>query len=309
MDKPHIYPASFPAVAVLAATAVFGFITVISLTLPNLEPFMAIFLTGVVFLGIPHGALDIFLLRKLTRTRKELRSLIGTYLLAVGLVAGTWILVPEGAFLFFIGYSCFHFALSDLSRRPPSRGTMNSVSLEFLARFMTPFFVPFGLQPERAIALARMVQSGEVFESLLPAISALAYAAILLCAAVAVVELYQFVYRRKEWRIISLEPLVICFLFYYLDPLYSFGIYFCFVHSVKHILTFLTSPIKVNLSELLPYWLIPVLGIFIFVWATMSAETRITSGLFRWSILVISAIAFPHTLLVYMGKKTGHLSY
>jgi len=304
MDKIRFYPASLTTVAVTTAAVVFSFLFLISLTLPQLEPFMAILLTGIVFLGIPHGALDIFMLRKVAKTSGELLSLIGMYLFGVAVIAASWFFIPEGAFLFFIAFSCFHFALSDLSRPFPPTGWLNTSSLEFAARFLIPFFVPFGIHPERSIELARLVRGTSVFEPLVPVLFVLACVALALSVLVAFVEIVGAWKQKAEWRAVSLEPLVIFFLFFYLDPLYAFGIYFCFVHSVKHILNFLTSPIKVRFLEVLPYWLIPVAGLLILVLANASSPATHGPIFFKWAIILISAIAFPHTLLVYLGKKT-----
>ena len=294
----------FTWVAVTAAALVFFFLISISLLLPGLSPYLAILLTGIVFLGFPHGALDIFLLRSFRYRDVTPLGALSIYVLAVFLMIGAWLVFPKMSFVLFILYSCFHFSQSDIDWKTNEK---NFKSLDFFARFLIPFFIPFGIQSDRSLALAKMIN---------PAIELQAYTGLffglaVLGIALSVVIIFRGVYRRialkKEWETQSLEPFVISALFVFMDPLYALGIYFCFIHSVKHIVNFLNSPVNINFPALIPFWLIPIFAVIGFCYYYDPASIKIEDSLFKWSIIILSSVALPHTLLIHLSKMTGQV--
>jgi Brp/Blh family beta-carotene 15,15'-monooxygenase len=297
----------FAKVATSIATLVFISLIAISVGLPSLQPFLAILIVGILFLGIPHGALDIFLLQKISASKAELVKLIAVYCLALLAMVAAWTFVPEGAFLFFVLFSCFHFAQSDLSRKLESASLFSPTGLEFAARFLIPFFIAFGFQPERSIELAKIIHPAEVFQQLVPMFRLAGVLAVVLSGFIVLLELWFVVAKKAAWRVVSLEPVVLCLLFILLDPLYAFGIYFCFVHSVKHIFNFLTSDVQIAWKDFLPFWLLPVCGVVGLATYSRLENASIETALFKWSIIVISSMALPHAFLVYFMKKKNLL--
>ncbi len=262
---------------------------------------MAVLLTGIVFLGFPHGALDIFLIDKLSFSRKDILVLLFFYLIAVAAMVFAWVLIPGGAFLFFIAYSCFHFAQSDLSL---DETKSDFLSLEFFARFLAPFFIPFGFHSERSLKLAGHIQETSFLEFMTPVFTVLAVAAVVLSSLIVVRGIYYKLVRKQAWQMMSLEPLIVCILFLVLDPLYSLGIYFCFIHSVKHIVNFLNSPVQIHMKRLIPFWIIPIVAVILFALFIDTSLIRVEDSLFKWSIMILSSIALPHTFLIYFCKKS-----
>lgn len=261
---------------------------------------MAVLLTGIVFLGFPHGALDIFLIDKLSLSRKDLFVFLFFYLLAIAAMITSWILIPAGAFLLFIAYSCFHFAQSDLSLKETNSQFM---SLEFFARFLAPFFIPFGFHSARSLKLAGHIHDTTFLEFMTPMFYVLAVISVALSVLIVFRGIYYWLVSKKEWQAMSLEPLIVCVLFLALDPLYSLGIYFCFIHSIKHIVNFLNSPVEVEMKRLIPFWIIPIIAVVLFSLLLDQSQIRLEDSLFKWSIMILSSIALPHTFLVYFCKK------
>lgn len=296
-------------VALSALLVLFVFLS-LSLMLPGLEPYLPVLIVGIIFTGIPHGALDIFILQRLARREKNLVGFLTLYILALIAMAAAWMLAPEGAFIFFALYSCYHFALSDTAPATTRPGFIRVYYLEFIARFLAPFSIPFGLHSVRSLALADLIQKPNIFGAFTDFFAVAAYVAILLSALVALVELSDYFRFKCEWRAVSLEPLVVCLLFLKLDPIYAFGIYFSFIHSIKHIMNVLNSPVEIDFKVFLPYWLIPLAAIAVCVYFSTNSMTGSAgglsqeSGLLKWSIILISAIALPHTILIYMNRKT-----
>lgn len=286
--------------AMMIAALVFLFVLFLSSVLETTDSFLVILLTGVVFLGIPHGALDIFLIYKMFASAKSRFKFLGLYVLAVLPMVAAWMIAPEMAFIFFVVYSCFHFAQSDMSKR--FDGTLKT-SVEFGARLLIPFCIPFGIQPDTSIELAKVIYDVQLLEQFTFVLWYLGHFAIILSVVYAVIGIGEWVFQKKEWQILSLEPLVLSILFYYLHPLYALGIYFCFVHSVKHMMNFFIAGIDVDLKSMLPYWLIPILSVPVLLVIFPSLTNALDESLLKWTIVVISAIALPHTLLIYAAKN------
>lgn len=287
-----------------AAALIFFFLFSISFLLPNLSPYLAVLLLGIVFLGFPHGALDIFLLRSFHMKGVTPLKALSLYVAAVLAMIGFWLILPDVSFAFFILYSCYHFSQSDLTWN--TQGP-NLLTVEFWARFFIPFFIPFGLQSERSIELAQMIHPGLKLSPFTPLFSVLAYTAITLSVFIMLRGFYARVVKKKEWDIQSFEPFVICVLFVFLDPLYSLGIYFCFIHSIKHIVNFLNSPVNVSFSALIPFWLIPVFAVVGFCFFYDHSTIKIEDSLFKWTIIILSSVALPHTFLIHLSKLTGQV--
>jgi Brp/Blh family beta-carotene 15,15'-monooxygenase len=276
--------------------------------MPQLDPFMPVLLLGMIVLGVPHGGLDIFILKKLSSSSSQLSQYLFVYLVGIAAMVISWILIPNGAFLFFILFSCFHFSHSDLSSKIPQGVWWSHVRLEYAARFFIPFFIPFGFNTERSLSLASQIH---------PELDFRPYVILLWLGAVLALILsvsYLLVILIKTWNKVdafnwsSVEILVLCALFSFVDPLFAFGIYFSFFHALKHIIYFLSSPIPVKPYQLVPFCLIPLLGIITLSAFGLGSATAFSPVIFKWSIIMISSIALPHTFLVYLCKTSGLLA-
>ena len=105
-----------------------------------------------------------------------------------------------------------------------------------------------------------------------------------------------------------LEPLVLCVLFIFTPPLYSLAIYFCFVHSIKHLVNIFSNvPIR-TMTTVLPFWLIPLLGMPILFYMYSDNIEKLEMGLFQYALILLSAIALPHAVLVRYAKSIGLIS-
>ncbi len=266
---------------------------------------MSILAAGMVFLGFPHGALDIFILRKIATERFGLVRAVALYTVAVAPMIVLWSLFPEDAFLFFVLFSAAHFAHSDMSEAICTPRQWGRSKIEFLSRLLIPICIPLTFNSERSLELIRQVYATQTIVVLLPIIRWAGIFAIFASLALAAIELLRACFERTAWRMVAVEPAVICVLFTVLDPLYAFGIYFSFMHAVKHMVNFFNSDISVNFYEILPYWLIPVGSVGVMIWLGTSRSIDISREMFRWSIVVVSAVALPHTALISWCKYRG----
>jgi Brp/Blh family beta-carotene 15,15'-monooxygenase len=138
------------------------------------------------------------------------------------------------------------------------------------------------------------------------------YAGLGLTGAFTVIKSYSFLKNFGKEDLTFLEPVVMAVVFAMIDPLYALGIYFCFIHSVKHIINLITKIEIHSIQVLLPYWLIPVLGVFIlfisYTWVGDRGSIGFQIELFQYMILSLAALAFPHALLVRSCKRRGAIN-
>jgi Brp/Blh family beta-carotene 15,15'-monooxygenase len=301
----HRWTRTAIAIAVLVYAATLS----LSSYFPALDSKLVILIVGFIFLGIPHGAMDIFLAQRAIKKNQMTRSFLIKYLALTFGVMVLWTLTPTAAFLFFICYSLFHFADSDLQR--PILESKLSI-LEFLARFPLPFCLPLLFQPTETLLLVQYLDRDIRFWPFVTYFQWMGYAGLGLTGAFTVIKSYSFLKNFGKEDLTFLEPVVMAVVFAMIDPLYALGIYFCFIHSVKHIINLITKIEIHSIQVLLPYWLIPVLGVFIlfisYTWVGDRGSIGFQIELFQYMILSLAALAFPHALLVRSCKRRGAIN-
>lgn len=72
-------------------------------------------------LGIPHGALDGYVIRSVSRNALDSATLYACYVLLAGMSIGSWLLYPTVSMLSFLAISVVHFGRSDVSRQSCAR--------------------------------------------------------------------------------------------------------------------------------------------------------------------------------------------
>lgn len=287
---------SFFKIAGGVTVSVFSFLLSLSWFFPQINGPLTILLTGVVFLGIPHGALDIFLISKMTPNQKERNKLLAYYVLSLFPMAAAWIIAPEGAFLFFVLFSAVHFAQSDMTNSEKSH-------IEFWTRFFVIFSLPFTFHTDKFSEIALNVLDARIFDGLIPVFQAGTILAAVGTIFMILNYLYRVLQKDAEFTTHFLELPVIFILFYFFDPLYAFGIYFCFIHSVKHVFNVMSGGIEFNFSELLPYWLLPLGAVLALLIFSGGSQVDLEANSLQSLMMIISAIALPHTILIHFCKS------
>jgi Brp/Blh family beta-carotene 15,15'-monooxygenase len=288
--------------AVSAAALIIGTVAASSAFFPELNVNLVIFIVGLVFVGIPHGALDIFLLLKTLGRGSKLFYGILIYLALAAPMILLWPIYPSACFLFFIVYSLFHFADSD------AQGKESGRFLELAARIPLPFCVPYVFHKEETLRLVQWVHSGIDLTAADPLIWAGCYVGAGLVAVNAIRGGRRFISNFPNQSMTFLEPLILFLLFAVMPPLYSLATYFCFVHSVKHLVNIFANVEIRRLSTVLPFWLVPLVGLPFLFFTYFNDVARLEQGLFQYSIILLSAVALPHAILVRYVKSIRMIS-
>ena len=258
-----------------------------------MAPFDLAALGAVVLIGLPHGALDGAIAMHLGFSRKALlfiRFLL-LYVGMAGLVVGAWIMAPVVCLLAFLVISMIHFGIGDARH-----GTGWIRGAEAMAH---GGLVVAGIsqmhRPEVDVIFAyltvgdtRLVWQG------LDILTVFVGASLVICLAQALW------YRR--WRLTALELCVLAVLFALTPPLVGFAVYFCCVHSARHVASIMSS-LRQHMSAVgmlllaliftVASWVAGAAAIW---WLVDMADPR--PVIMRVVFIGLAALTVPHMILV-----------
>ena len=249
-------------------------------------------LLAVVFIGLPHGAMDGALAIHLGWMNRPLKA--ATFLLAyVGLAAfvvSMWLVVPTVGFLVFLAISLFHFGRGDIVPR-----TKEHQLTEVLMR---------GGLVLAGISLFHRSEVDSIFEVLIGSNTEIVW---LFLQAIGVMTLVLIPYvilskPKQERTAASVEVIGLLVLFAIAPPLLGFAIYFCGVHSVrhfKHMGTLLKSTLQqFQVTRTTVIFSLMTWAVGLLVLANQSASIGLEPALLQVIFIGLAALTVPHMILV-----------
>jgi Brp/Blh family beta-carotene 15,15'-monooxygenase len=264
---------------------------------------------AVVVFGLPHGALDLALVRGAAQgSRLALAAAIGVYLVVSAAVLAVWIAFPVAALLGFLAIAVIHFGLGDTEdRHGPQR------AVEVIARGGFAGIAPLVFHPQTTRDLFALLvgptSSGHL-DAALAVITAPALWLWITCLAVAI--FWRSLQHAPGWLLAVAELLLTTAIFAVFHPLSAFLLYFCFVHSVRHIsdlgaARFPESAARARrwlLLESLPFTLATVvLGAI--AWFAFARTLDFDEAMMRVIFWGLSALTMPHMILTAWWHGRG----
>ena len=250
-------------------------------------------LGGVVLIGLPHGAFDGAIAAYLGYAGKPLLLLrfLFLYVLIAGLVVAIWMVQPSLSLIVFLAISIVHFGLGDARA---THGWFRLVQA-----------VAHGGIIVAGISQSHRPEVDQIFGYLVGADTAAVWMAVDLMSAIIGAAFLVYAWRAfwdVQWRLGMLEMLFALLLIALLPPLVSFALYFCFVHSARHLSGIWRSAGSMfgprilyaqSITFTVASW---VAGGVAFWWCAseMSAE----SALLRVIFIGLAALTVPHMILV-----------
>jgi Brp/Blh family beta-carotene 15,15'-monooxygenase len=287
---------------IATSVAVLVFATTISLSFffPALDFRLNLLITGLVFLGMPHGALDVYLLKQMLQTKQKVLIGLLIYISFSLPILFLWPSYPTGCFLFFILYSLLHFTDSDMQ---DSNYPLKLKVIEFFARVSLPFCLPFMFHESETLKLVSWIHPDVSLMQFKGVFVFFGSLSLVFVSIHTMLGFIRFFKNLKEADITFFEPLVVSILFISINPLYAFGIYFCFIHSIKHVVNVLLTVKIPSPVTILPYWLVPLVGIPILFYLNSLNQEILGQSVFQYIIVVLSSLALPHSILIRYGKS------
>ena len=256
-----------------------------------------IFFIPIIWPGIAHGSLDI-----LTATRKKLIIdsftkfiFLILYLMIPLVFFFIWQIYPNYVFTVFLILSLMHFGISDKLK---SKNLM--VANEILLRSFIIISLPIVLHNEQTLEIFYFLKISEDYGFFLTEVfQYLVYTIIPLL----ILYTSNSLIKKEYGHLIDIITLLFCF--FYFEPLLSFLIYFCFLHSVRHLvnekkllkltnkkLLLNTIPMTLIVSSLL------VFLIFIYFYIPNSIKALFINNV----IISLFCLTISHVLLINFIK-------
>jgi Brp/Blh family beta-carotene 15,15'-monooxygenase len=246
----------------------------------------------IVLLGVPHGALDPIFAQTLLSIKSRLSWIIFVvvYVFFAALVVVIWWFVPVLFLLIFLSLSVLHFS-GDLA-----------AGASFLSRFFyagAVIVLPAALHAEELDRLFSLLAG--------PSAAALVLAALQFMAWPWLAALVWVVVKNARYdSFLALEILAVSVLALSASPLLAFSIFFCFMHSPRHILrTQLYA--GVTLRGLARVTITPMFAVLVMAAAGWYGlpDAPIDERIVQLVFVALAALTVPHMMLVERVRLTG----
>jgi Brp/Blh family beta-carotene 15,15'-monooxygenase len=192
---------------------------------------------GVAVLGLPHGSLDLHVLRREMVKKPQLGWVVGltsAYIAASLVVLALWLVHPPTALLAFLLASAFHFGDVDTENSWREQGTKHA--LRSFAHGLLPIVVPSFFRAPETAALYNWLLGAQhaltVSDVRMPAGVVLSFVVVVLIFEVLDGFRLGTGVGSSIRKLISVACVTV--LFIYAPPLIAFMFYFCFWHSIAH---------------------------------------------------------------------------
>ena len=253
-----------------------------------------VILTGAVMLaGLPHGALDPlvanYLMGASSFRRRSLFYL--NYLLKAGIAFMFWLWQPEIMLLLFLVFSAWHFSDDWRETLPRAYQIGVGISMVVLPIFFRPLDTALLFSYLGADWPEQMFRS----VSFLPGI----FCCVIMILAIS------YTTRNRLWM--SFELFSLCALAVLTSPLIFFSVYFCLLHSPRHIIK-VVKVLKIDARKALLYAIVfTLLAVVITIFALGGrVEINSASGLTQAVFIGLFCLTVPHMFLIHhFQQKLG----
>ncbi len=254
--------------------------------------FLSFFL--IFFVGLPHGSFDGAVASLIGfKSKLQFAKFILYYLILVVFVIIFWVNFPVIALLIFLFMTIVHFGLCDWSN-------FNILKHKFSITLTYGMIVIFG------IIFFNENQSFEIFTYLSGNEINYFKRYLYIPYSITTILLIYFMYLsyfEKKLRKGIIEILSLISVFYFFDALLSFAIYFCFIHTYKHLKHLITNVYlhlpnkKFVIYSTLIFTIVSWIGGFIII-LFLSQNFTFYESILKVIFIGLASLTLPHMLLV-----------
>ncbi len=256
------------------------------------------------FIGVPHGSFDGAVAALLGyKSKKQFYIFIIWYLLFSFAVIIFWIYFSTIALLLFLGMSVVHFGLCDWS-------FLKITKYKWLITFTHGMNIVFGIiffHTEETFTIFSFLSSEDFFffkNFLFIPYFIFAILIVIYCN-------YALSIKKMRWGV--LEMFIILLIISQVDPLTGFALYFCFVHTIKHVNAILRDTKKYLSNK--KFILNSTILFTIFTWIMGCVAIIYLNNNFTFSesfvktiFIGLAALTLPHmTLIDFFYRKKFNL--
>ena len=256
-------------------------------------------------IGISHGAMDNYKANKILSIYgiKSKSIFFIIYILISAFIILLWTLYSTLTLLSFLLIASYHFGREDTAFLNNDNTYFDQ--LFYLIKGSLIVFSPLFFHIYETLEIFEILMINEKFLILIVN----EHWIINVCIFSSILGYFYFIYKNKfkDYEILFLDMLSILILNYIFNPLIAFTIYFCFLHSIRHIISISFELKSSNFKQ----------GLIMFIKKSLPL-TIITAVLYLFSIIFLSnsfglndviikvifiglaSLTFPHILLEYL---------
>ncbi len=289
-------------------------LSIVSLTIENsaeflnelIIPFVCLFL--ILSVGISHGAMDNYKANKILKIYKINNKIIFylIYTLISLLVIIFWFFFASLTLLFFLLVASYHFGREDTSFL--NIGNSNFDQLFYLIKGSLIIFAPLFFHIDETL---------KIFQVLLINDEVLFFIKdqhwiVNICLGLGILGYLYFIFKKKfkDFEILILDLISILVLNFIFSPLIAFTIYFCFLHSIRHIISVsyeldkssFSNGVKIFVKKALPLTVVTAL-LYLLAMLYLSNSYGLNNVIIKVIFIGLASLTFPHILLEYLIEK------
>ena len=284
-------------------------ISVYKFKLMQLSPLMCFFL--ILIIGVSHGAYDHIKGRSLLKIYNINNIFIFylSYILVGLIVIFTWFVIPSISLLIFLIFASFHFGKEDSQFVLMNRSIAYSIFFVFKGLLIVTAPLYFNFVETINIFKLLLIEN-ENFYKYLDWIESKDILITIISLSFLVNILLTIVNFKISNLTLLLDFASILILNYFLSPLVAFTVYFCFLHSIRHIIAIVNEVNNINFYDGLKEFIkkastLAIVTVILFILAlTISYNYfEINDAILKIIFIGLASLTFPHILLEYLLEK------
>lgn len=251
------------------------------------DPNFLLLILMIALFGVPHGSLDALFAQKAFELNTLMRwaKFVVIYLFLSILVVTFWFVFPTLFFILFLSFSALHFA-DDIAHIQP--------------KIMS---ILYGLNIILLPSILHGDQLTNLYGHLIDDSNALILINIMKPFALlfTLITLTVFIIKKKQIETHhKIDIISVSLLMLLINPLLAFTIYFCFMHSARHIIRSKFFFIDQSNNHFLFMLALPTLPVLVFcmLMLTNMPENQMNENLVKLTFLTLAALTFPHAFLL-----------
>ena len=276
---------------------------IFSFTNETITLFICLFL--ILSIGISHGALDNYKANKLLKiySIKNKSIFFIIYIFISVLVIFVWSLYGTFTLLAFLLVASYHFGLEDTSFLHKGNSFLDQIF--YLIKGSLIIFAPLFFHFDETLKIFETLMLSKAFLTFLE----IEHWIINFCLFLSFIGYIYFAYRNKfdDFEVLFLDMLSILILNYIFSPIIAFTVYFCFLHSIRHIISLsneldkndFSNGVKVFIKKALPLTVVTALLYFMATFY-LSKSYGLNDVIIKVIFIGLASLTFPHILLEYL---------
>ena len=258
-------------------------------------------------IGVSHGSLDNYKGKKLLKFYKLKNSIIFylSYIFVAIFIIFIWKFLPSFTLLAFLLIAAYHFGKEDGFNSLSEIKLSELKIVYYFSRGAIIIISPLVFHPNETIEIFTVISSDLFVNSILFLKKYYFFEAML-----GLVLLSCFFITGKQYAAFIFEIPSILAINYFFTPFFAFTIYFCFLHSIRHIISLSHELNRANIkkgfnmfvNKALPLSLTTAI-LFILSLFFLLDLNQLNEAIFKVIFIGLASLTFPHILLEYLVEK------